>query len=162
MPIIVYHGSTDTIERPICKFGRNGLDFGKGFYVTDIRSQAERWARRLAFDKDKTPLLNIYHLDKEAFLREARCKIFTAYDREWLHFIVNNRLGKNAAADFDYVEGGVANDRVIDSIMEYMQGRINEETTLGNLAYHKPNNQICLLNQSFTDKFLTYDHTESL
>ena len=34
--IIVYHGGTDIIENPICKLGRDNLDFGKGFYITDI------------------------------------------------------------------------------------------------------------------------------
>lgn len=28
------------------------------------------------------------------------------------------------------------------------------------IAQHQPNNQICLLNQSITDKYLTYNGTE--
>ena len=38
--IFVYHGGTDRIENPICKFGRSNLDFGQGFYVTDLLEQA--------------------------------------------------------------------------------------------------------------------------
>ena len=34
--IIVYHGGTEKVELPICKFGRRNLDFGQGFYITDI------------------------------------------------------------------------------------------------------------------------------
>ena len=36
----VYHGSTHIIERPLCHVGRDNLDFGKGFYVTNIKKQA--------------------------------------------------------------------------------------------------------------------------
>lgn len=32
----VYHGSTQTVEYPLVGVGRENLDFGKGFYVTDI------------------------------------------------------------------------------------------------------------------------------
>jgi len=40
----VYHGSytaIDKIDLEQCEVGR---DFGRGFYVTNIRSQAEYWA----------------------------------------------------------------------------------------------------------------------
>ena len=42
--MIVYHGGTQRIEHPLVHLGRAGLDFGQGFYVTDIRQQAEDWA----------------------------------------------------------------------------------------------------------------------
>ena len=42
--IIVYHGGTEIVEHPICKFGRRNLDFGQGFYITNIRKQAVDWA----------------------------------------------------------------------------------------------------------------------
>ena len=32
----VYHGSTQAVEYPLVGVGRENLDFGKGFYVTDI------------------------------------------------------------------------------------------------------------------------------
>lgn len=40
----VYHGGTEIVEHPQVSKGREGLDFGKGFYVTDIQRQAELWA----------------------------------------------------------------------------------------------------------------------
>ena len=43
--VVVYHGGTEIVERPDCKRGRKNLDFGQGFYVTDIRRQAEDWAK---------------------------------------------------------------------------------------------------------------------
>ena len=32
--IEVYHGGTEAITNPLVSAGREGLDFGKGFYVT--------------------------------------------------------------------------------------------------------------------------------
>lgn len=49
--ITVYHGSVITVKQPIAKAGRENLDFGQGFYVTDIKEQAERWAFRVANDR---------------------------------------------------------------------------------------------------------------
>ena len=160
--VIVYHGSTEVVEVPICGFGRPNLDFGRGFYVSDLRNQAVEWARQVADRRKKDPVLNRYRLDREAVLREAHCKVFTAYDREWLEFIVANRSGQPVADAFDYIEGGVANDRVIDTVNLYMTGLMDIETALQRLSEHKPNNQICLLNQRITDKYLIFDGTETI
>lgn len=35
----VYHGSTTIVKNPLCNVGRDDLDFGKGFYLTDILNQ---------------------------------------------------------------------------------------------------------------------------
>lgn len=162
MKITVYHGATEIVQAPLCKIGRPRLDFGQGFYVTDLKEQAIKWAKTLADKRNEKPLLNIYQLDKDAILAEARSKIFTAYDKDWLDFIVGNRQGKNPAKDYDYVEGGIANDRVIDTIKLYIGGIMDEISTLRQLAFHKPNNQICLLNQELTNKYLEYVRTDSI
>ena len=57
--LTVYHGSTQTVDAPVCAFGRPRLDFGQGFYVTDIKEQAERWAKAIAGKRDTEPVLNI-------------------------------------------------------------------------------------------------------
>ena len=44
--MIVYHGSTDVIKQPDVKHSYRLLDFGQGFYVTTVKEQAVRWARR--------------------------------------------------------------------------------------------------------------------
>ena len=139
--IIVYHGGTDIVETPICKLGRKNLDFGQGFYVTDIRKQALDWAILIADRRKKQPVLNRYILKRDKILSEGRCKIFKAYD---------------------YIEGGVANDRVVDTINLYMLGLMDIDTALGRLSQHQPNNQMCLLSQEITDKYLIYDGTETI
>lgn len=158
--MIVYHGGTEKIEAPICKFGRRNLDFGQGFYLTPLREQALAWANNMARSRKQTAVLNRYRLDRKALLQEARCKVFEAYDEEWLAFIVGNRSGLNPAAAYDYVEGGVANDRVVDTINLYLSGLIDLGTALRELSKHQPNQQICILKQELIDKYLTYEGTE--
>ena len=62
----VYHGSTLIVKYPWAGVGRANLDFGKGFYVTDIYTQAERWAFVMSLRRpDSTPMINVYELDIE-------------------------------------------------------------------------------------------------
>ena len=158
--IFVYHGGTDRIENPICKFGRSNLDFGQGFYVTDLLDQAITWGKSIASGRNKNVIINRYKLNRVEILKNYNCKIFNSYDKEWLEFIVGNRTGINPAIEFDYVEGGVANDRVIDTINLYISGLMDLNTALGELSKHQPNNQICLLNQDIINKYLIFDGTE--
>ncbi len=159
---IVYHGGTEIIESPICKFGRRNLDFGQGFYVTNLRQQAERWAKNMAISRNKIAMLNRYRLNRQAIINEARCKIFTAYDEQWLDFIIKNRSGQDVADGYDYVEGGVANDRVIDTINLYIAGLMDLSSALRELSKHQPNNQMCILSQDIINKYLIYDGSEEL
>lgn len=62
----VYHGSTLMVEYPLAGAGRENLDFGKGFYVTDILPQAKRWASVMHLRRPESiPMVNIYELDVE-------------------------------------------------------------------------------------------------
>lgn len=158
--IIVYHGGTDRIENPICKFGRRNLDFGQGFYLIDLLEQAITWSKNIASVRNKNFIINRYRFNREEVLKNYNCKIFESYDKEWLKFIVGNRTGQNPASEFDYVEGGVANDRVIDTINLYIAGLMDLNTALGELSKHQPNNQICILNQEIINKYLVFDETE--
>ena len=45
----LFHGSSIVVSEPRIGFSRANLDFGRGFYATSIRTQAERWAKRKAF-----------------------------------------------------------------------------------------------------------------
>ena len=86
--------------------------------------------------------------------------LFDAYDKEWLDFIVDSRAGKQPWKGFDIIEGGVANDRVIDAVEAYINGYADVEHTLRQLIYHKPNYQICILNQEIVDNQLIFQSYE--
>ena len=52
---------------------------------------------------------------------------FDAYNQDWLNFIVASRNGKQPWTGYDIIEGGVANDRVIDTIEDYLNDIITIE-----------------------------------
>ena len=152
----VYHGSTACVRQPLALAGRDNLDFGKGFYVTDIKEQAERWALRLSAQRQMSAVLNEYELNLDVIRQEFRYLKFEAYDISWLEFIVKSREGMMPWSDYDLVEGGVADDRVIDTVEAYINGMMTVEMALGRLAMHQPNNQFCLLNQDLIDSHLHF------
>lgn len=154
--IEIYHASTEPISRPLCGVGRKNLDFGQGFYLTDVYDQAVMWANRRAIERQQPAILNVYLLDRENIFKEARVKIFEKYDKDWLDFIVACRKGDPVWEKYDYIEGGVANDRVIDTVNLFINGLISDEGALKRLQYLKPNNQICILNQDMLDRYLTF------
>ena len=43
--MIIYHGTIVGIKAPKIIKSETGRDFGFAFYTTDIKEQAERWAR---------------------------------------------------------------------------------------------------------------------
>lgn len=155
----VYHAGTERIEFPDCKVGRYNLDFGKGFYVTDIYDQALNFAYAKGCERQLPPIINVYNLNKKALLTQAKTLIFNSYSEDWLEFIVSCRGGDDRWKQYDYVEGGVADDRVINTVNLYIQGVIAEEEALRRLRYLKPNNQICILNQSLLDAHLKFTNS---
>ena len=155
--IRLYHGSNVVVDRPLVGIGREALDFGKGFYVTALRSQAEEWARNKArYYMLQEGSVSLYDFDFDAAVKSFRFHEFEHYDRDWLRFIVSNRRGGGEWRQWDIIEGGVANDRVIDTVENYMAGLIDEETALGLLAQHQPNHQICITKQEVVDKYLRF------
>ena len=107
-------------------------------------------------------MLNVYELDRESILANYRCKVFHAYNEEWRDFIVASRLGKRPWLAYDYIEGGVADDRVVDTINLYMADLMSKDKALERLSVHQPTNQMCLLLQDIIDKHLLYYGTERL
>ena len=157
----VYHGAAQEIVAPLVHVGRENLDFGKGFYVTDIKAQAKTWASiKARYKMDGQVYINEYLFDFDNAVRKFRYKKFYLYDSEWLHFIVDSRDGLKVWKDYDIIEGGVANDRVIDTVEAFKAGQISEEMALRELSKHQPNNQICILRQTVVDKYLKFLKSE--
>lgn len=152
----VYHGSIVDVVKPLVSLGRPNLDFGQGFYLTDLEDQAKRWAVRIGTRKMEKPVINVYHFDIETVRQNYHYLKFDTYDKSWLDFIVGNRKGKLLWKDYDVIEGGVANDNVIDTVEDYIRGRMSAEAALSELSKHQPNNQICILNQEIIDLYLVF------
>lgn len=155
----VYHGSHLAVPAPLAKAGRRNLDFGRGFYVTALEEQARAWAVVVAGRKGRSvvPVVSVYRFDNErAEQGGIRFKRFETYNLEWLDYVVACRKGKDISADYDVVEGGVANDNVIDTVEDYEKGIITAEQALGQLRYKRVNHQLCILNQSVIDRYLQH------
>ena len=69
--MLVYHGSTIEIQTPDIGRGRVNLDFGIGFYVTTLRTQAEKWARRRAKTMRNKPVVSVYEFTIVEEVEEA-------------------------------------------------------------------------------------------
>ena len=162
--MILFHGSTIIIEHPLVHVGREHLDFGRGFYLTNIEDQASGWAKKVKIiKKSRKAIINIFEFDYKATINAGYKHLcMEEYNKEWLNFITQSRKGQKPWNGYDFIEGGVANDRVIDTVEDYMIGRITAEQALGQLKYAKPNHQICLLNQEIIDKYLTFIESKEL
>ncbi|MGL5693361.1 MAG: DUF3990 domain-containing protein, partial [Peptostreptococcaceae bacterium] len=56
--------------------------------------------------------------------------------------------------------GGIADDKVYNTIELYEFELITKDEALNRLKYHKPNNQICITNQEILDEYLKFNLCE--
>ena len=155
----LFHGSYTEVASPLVKLGRAKVDFGQGFYLTMLQAQAEAWAKTIS-ERRKTgtqAVVSTFSLDMDGIKADNyRIKTFDTYDLEWLEYVIDCRKGGNLQNQYDLVEGGVANDNVIDTVEDYENGVITAEQALGQLKYKAVNHQLCILNQAIVDKYLTF------
>ncbi|MCL1933327.1 MAG: DUF3990 domain-containing protein [Candidatus Azobacteroides sp.] len=142
----VFHGSNtlvSLIDLQRCKPSR---DFGRGFYVTKLRSQAEEMAKRVTKFSKLTPIVTEYEFDEYAY-EDTDLKVlrFDDYNEEWLDFVVLNRNAdkRHQAHDYDIVEGPVADDKISRNVTKYLKGKISKERFLDMLVHNEINHQIC-------------------
>jgi len=171
--MIVYHGSTEIVEKPEIRPVSRPLDFGAGFYVTSIRKRAEEWAQKKAEKEKCSPVVNIYEINLSALREKLKIKIFKGTSDNWLDFVLKHRKvsaytvcnvqvtgtyrRRFIARDgthhmYDIVMGEVANDDVFDSIEFYESGVINKNELKRRLKTKRVNDQLCLC----TDDALSY------
>lgn len=155
----LYHGSYTEVSSPLVKLGRAKVDFGQGFYLTLLKAQAESWAKTIS-ERRKTgtqAIVSTFTLDMDGIKADGfRIKTFETYNLDWLEYVIDCRKGGTIQNQYDLVEGGVANDNVIDSVEDYENGIINAEQALGQLKYKAVNRQLCILSQAIVDKHLTF------
>lgn len=154
----VFHSSNMVVEHPDIQHSRKYLDFGRGFYMTTLYEQAERYAQRFK-RRGQQAWLNTYELEYEA--GSWNVLRFETYDKQWLDFVAQCRDGKDVG-DYDLVLGGIANDKVILTLDRYFSGEISQEEALGMLRFEKPNIQYCIRSERMLKECLTYIKSEQL
>ena len=145
--MILFHGGTLAIEHPVVITSDQGRDFGFAFYTTDIRDQAERWARRRARFRSRIVGHDIPGIVCEYEFDEAACedlsvRRFPEPSLEWIDFVVANRSNPNFRHGFDLVIGKIANDREGETISYVVQGVMRREDALERLRFQHINNQL--------------------
>ena len=147
----VYHGSAmeiNDIDLLKCESYR---DFGRGFYVTNIRKQAEFWAERRGRKNRDKGFVTEFEFSETAFeFWKLNVLRFACYSEDWLDFVVLNRnqnLPPEPAHDYDIVEGPVADDKVTLRLEVYLQGGISKPDFLEELTFFKHTHQICFCTQ---------------
>ena len=152
--MILYHGSTAVVPRPDVSMSRGNLDFGRGFYLTSYREQAEDWARRKAFLAGTKGFVNQYEVNEDFDTYKVRW--FLETDAEWVDFVCSCRRGEDGWKEYDLIIGGVANDRVYYAVDMYYQGLWDMKRTLDALRFYKVNDQWCFVSQTALDQTVHY------
>lgn len=152
--MIVYHGTTAEIRQPKVAFSKNYLDFGRGFYLTIYKEQAEKWAMRKSARLGKDAVVNVYELSDN--LSNYRFLSFNNEDEKWLDYICACRRGDTIYKNWDIVSGRVADDDVFKTVDMYFRGLWDKEKTISELRYYKQNNQICIINQQVIENCIKF------
>ena len=147
--MIVYHGSTETIQTPNISFSKKYLDFGCGFYLTTVQVQAERWALRKGLRTGKKAIVTVYELSDD--LSGCHLLNFVNENEAWLDFVCRCRRGETPGSQYDIIIGNVANDDVFKTVDMYFRKIWDKQKALKELRYYPQNNQICIRNQNILD-----------
>lgn len=145
-PLETHHGTLESSAFNILRTGRIDLglcrlhsDFGRGFYVTTSRHQAEQWANMkylgspAAMRRNDRAAVLTFTLDRDAVGRLGDHLVFLLPSREFHDFVDYNRLGGSTHAR----TGGRPYDLVYGPVAAYPQMLV-----YGNC------DQICLLTQN--------------
>ena len=109
--MILYHGSDVEVKTPVIIKSEKGRDFGFGFYLTPIKEQAERMARRKQrINRSDKAVVSVYEWNEDK--ESIAYKHFPSPNEEWLDFIIKCRTDISFNHGFDVVEGRIADDAV--------------------------------------------------
>ncbi|GAB6011276.1 DUF3990 domain-containing protein [Viscerimonas tarda] len=142
----VYHGSYTKINKIDLEKCEIGKDFGRGFYVTKFRKQADIWAKRKGQSHKNDGFVTEFDFNENGFTYfHFKVLRFSEYNGEWLDFVAMNRNPRAAQPthDYDIVEGPVADDKISTEINNYLAGRITRDKFLEMLIHGEISHQIC-------------------
>lgn len=139
----LYHGTNIDFKDIDLTKSNKYKDFGQGFYLTDIRSQAEQLAIKKSRLFGGEPIVQVYEIN-ETLLESDNLNIlkFDNPDTEWAEFIFKNRNREsNFTHNYDIVIGPIANDGVAYLLGRYEEGTISIEDLSKELTFRELNSQ---------------------
>ena len=161
--MLLYHGSTMAVRKPIVSRGRGKTDFGKGFYTTTSREQAQKWAqiKRDRMGDEAHAIVSVFELDDAVLNNPAyHTRHFDGATAEWLDFVVGNRRGE-VHHNFDLIMGPVANDKLYATITLYENGILDANAAIEQLNTHQLFDQLSF-HTTKACKLLTFVETFEL
>jgi len=152
--MMVYHGSDIIVAKPDVLHSQNRLDFGMGFYVTSVKSQAERWAKRKAFIRcTGKGIVNVYNMEAN---QELKIKDFGDDLEAWIDFVCACRNGSELFKEYDVIMGKVANDKVFRVVDMYKRGIWDRARAIKEIKVYETYDQIAFISQAAIDSMLTF------
>lgn len=162
--ILLYHGSYMEVPDIDLSKCSNGLDFGKGFYLTTSFEQAldyipatvkkNKRRKRIPEDFDvKDGRVSVYrfHADSELLIH-----IFQTADVDWLHYVAANRNDllfadfRKKLEAYDIIGGKIADDSTAATLNAYISGAFgtpgterSDTFTIGGLLPDRLKDQFC-------------------
>lgn len=141
--MLIYHGSTQIVDKPAILPNQRTLDFGQGFYTTSNREQAEIWADKVMQRRNETEkYLSVYDFGYKQAKQDLTILHFETADIEWLRFVCSCRRDNPIITDYDMVFGAVADDTVYSVIQLFELGVYDEDEAIKRLKVQKLFNQI--------------------
>ena len=145
--MILYHGSDVEVKNPKIIKSEKGRDFGCAFYVTPIKEQAERMAKRKQrMNKSAFAIVSVFEFNEKE-INNLKYKLFKNPDLEWLDMIIECRTNPSFNHGYDIVEGKIADDSVGETILFVIDGVIKKEDALERLKFQKINSQIAFCSE---------------
>ena len=142
--MILYHGTNIDFGEIDLSCSNPYKDFGKGFYLTDIRTQALELARKRMIRDGGSQVVQEYEFDEGLLIdSELKCLRFDTPTAAWAEFIFKNRSRSTPAFkhDYDVVVGPIADDGVAYLLNRYQEGSFTLEELANELQYKRLNRQ---------------------
>lgn len=139
----LYHGTNVDFNAIDLTKSNKYKDFGQGFYLTDIRIQAEELAAKKSRLFGGFPIIQEYEFDESLLASDdLRVLKFDTPSTEWAEFIFRNRNRESKFShDYDIVVGPIADDGVAYLLGRYEEGTLSIDELSKKLEYKKLNSQ---------------------
>lgn len=141
---IIWHGSTEIIEKPTFGIGKNNNDYGLGFYCTESEELAKEWACQMpgvngyanCYELNMNNLNILSLMDEKynilnwlALLANNRdFRVSTAVSKQGKEYLINNFLPN--ISKYDIIIGY----RADDSYFSFARAFVNNEISLAQLS----------------------------
>ena len=165
----LYHGTNVEFSQLDPALSRDGLDFGKGAYLTPDMDQAWGMAKRKQMVMGGRRLVIEFDFDDSCLTdNSSDCLCFDSYNEEWTEFVLKNRnKAWHYIHEYSVVYGPVADGITPTVIDEYLSRFPDEFSALNpenlslltdKLRFRKSNlRQVCFCSMEAILKYLKFN-----